>query len=43
MFQEIYIGGKDPEVAWQEAVEKIREVVDQWKAEHPDWQPPTYE
>jgi ABC-type glycerol-3-phosphate transport system substrate-binding protein len=43
MFQQIYIGGQDPEVAWQDAVTKIRDAMDQWKADHPDWQPPTYE
>ncbi len=42
MFQEIYIGGKDPEAAWQEAVEKIKQAREEWLDAHPDWQPPTY-
>jgi ABC-type glycerol-3-phosphate transport system substrate-binding protein len=42
MFQEIYVGGKDPEAAWQEAVEKITQVREEWLADHPDWEPPTY-
>lgn len=42
MLQEIYIGGKEPEVAWQEAVADIEQVVADWKAEHPEWEPPTY-
>lgn len=42
MFQEIYVGGKDPEAAWQEAVEKIKQAREEWLAEHPDWEPPTY-
>jgi ABC-type glycerol-3-phosphate transport system substrate-binding protein len=42
MFQEIYVGGKDPEVAWQEAVEKIKQTREEWLAEHPEWEPPTY-
>ncbi len=42
MFQEIYIGGKDPETAWQEAVTKIKQAMEEWKAAHPDWKPPSY-
>jgi N,N'-diacetylchitobiose transport system substrate-binding protein len=41
MFQQIYVGGQDPETAWQEAVTKVQEAVDAWKSEHPEWEPPT--
>lgn len=40
MLQEITLGDRDPEAAWRDAVAKIEEVVAQWKAQHPDWQPP---
>ena len=41
MLQEIFIGGTDPEVAWQNALTQMSEAAETWKAEHPDWQPPT--
>ncbi len=41
MFQEIYVGGKEPKVAWQEAVQKIKQVREEWLSKHPDWTPPT--
>jgi multiple sugar transport system substrate-binding protein len=40
MLQEIALGGRDPEAAWRDAVIKMEEVVRQWKAQHPEWQPP---
>jgi multiple sugar transport system substrate-binding protein len=40
MFQGIYVGGKDPEQAWNEANAQIKQVIEEWKAAHPDWQPP---
>ncbi|MCP4356880.1 MAG: sugar ABC transporter substrate-binding protein [Chloroflexi bacterium] len=40
MLQEIYIGGKDTETAWQEAIEQMVQVQEDWLAEHPDWVPP---
>ena len=40
MLQEIYIGGKDTETAWQEAIEQMVKVQEDWLAEHPDWEPP---
>jgi hypothetical protein len=40
MLPEIALSGREPELAWQEAVSKIEEAVAQWKAQHPDWQPP---
>jgi ABC-type glycerol-3-phosphate transport system substrate-binding protein len=39
MLQEITLGNRDPEAAWRDAVAKIEEVVAQWKAQHPEWQP----
>ena len=41
MFQEIFIGGTSPEDAWNDAVDQMREVQDDWLSEHPDWTPPT--
>ncbi|MFQ5422290.1 MAG: ABC transporter substrate-binding protein, partial [Anaerolineae bacterium] len=40
MLQEITLGGRDPEAAWQDAVEKMETAVSAWKAQHPGWQPP---
>lgn len=40
MLQEITLGGRDPEAAWRDAVIKMEEAVKQWKAQHPEWQPP---
>ncbi len=40
MLQEITLGDRDPETAWQDAVVKMEETVKQWKAQHPEWQPP---
>jgi len=40
MLQAITLGGEEPELARQEAVSKIEEAVTQWKAQHPDWEPP---
>ncbi len=41
MFQEIYIGGREPEAAWQDALEQMRQVQQEWLDDHPDWEPPT--
>jgi hypothetical protein len=38
--QEIALSGRDPALAWQEAVSKIEGAVAQWRAQHPTWQPP---
>ena len=40
MFQQIYVGGTDPEVAWKDAVAQMKQIQDEWLAAHPDWQPP---
>ena len=40
MFQQIYVGGVDPETAWKDAVAQMKQVQDEWLAAHPDWQPP---
>ncbi|RME84601.1 MAG: sugar ABC transporter substrate-binding protein [Caldilineae bacterium] len=42
MFQQIYVGGTDPEVAWKDAVEQMKQVQEEWLAAHPDWEPPQY-
>lgn len=39
MLQEIALGARTPEQAWQEAVNRIGVVVSQWKSAHPAWQP----
>lgn len=41
MLQEITLGGQSPEVAWQRAVVKLQQLVDEWKTYHPDWQAPS--
>jgi len=38
VLQEIVLGSKAPELAWQEAVAKIESAVGAWKASHPEWQ-----
>lgn len=40
MFQEIFVGGRSPEDAWNNAVSQMREVQDSWLADHPDWAAP---
>jgi ABC-type glycerol-3-phosphate transport system substrate-binding protein len=40
MLQEITLGGRAPEAAWQDAVTELEKIVSQWKAQHPTWQPP---
>ncbi len=40
MLQEITLGGRSPEAAWQDAVQKMETAVSEWKQQHPDWQPP---
>ncbi len=42
MFQQIYVGGKDPEVAWKDAVKQIKQIRQEWLAAHPNWKPPQY-
>lgn len=39
MLQEITLGGRETEEAWSEAVGKMETVVNDWKQQHPDWQP----
>lgn len=40
MLQEITLGGRAPEEAWLDAVEKLETAVREWKSQHSDWQPP---
>ncbi len=40
MLQEITLGGREPEAAWLDAVEKMETAVNEWKQQHPAWQPP---
>ncbi len=40
MLQEITLGSRSPEAAWQDAVRKMETAVSEWKRQHPDWQPP---
>jgi hypothetical protein len=42
MFQQIYVGGADPEAAWQDALTQMKQVQEEWLAAHPDWTPPQY-
>ena len=42
MLQEITLGERDPEAAWQDAVALIEQAREEWLAAHPDWEPPTY-
>lgn len=39
MIEKVVVGGESPEEAWQWAVEEMRRVSDEWKAEHPEWEP----
>ncbi len=41
MLQEITLGGKAPEVAWQEAIVRMKAAVSEWKLRHPEWYPPS--
>ncbi len=41
MLQEIALGEQAPEDAWQRAVSGLQTVVEDWKAQHPDWRPPS--
>ncbi len=40
MLQEISLGGQDPVIAWQQAVQRLQQTVADWKARHPQWQAP---
>jgi ABC-type glycerol-3-phosphate transport system substrate-binding protein len=40
MLQEITLGGRDPHEAWLDAVQKMETAVNEWKEQHPAWQPP---
>jgi hypothetical protein len=40
MLQEITLGERDPEAAWRDAVVKMEAEIEQWKTQHPEWQPP---
>jgi multiple sugar transport system substrate-binding protein len=37
MLQQITLGGRDPEEAWREAVEKMETAVSEWRSIHPEW------
>lgn len=37
MLQDV-ANGNDPEQAWQEAVNKMKQAVDAWKSMHPQWE-----
>ena len=37
MLQQITLGGRDPEEAWREAVDKMEAAVSEWQAIHPEW------
>ncbi len=39
MLQEITLGGRAPEEAWLAAVNKMEIAVNEWKNQHPEWQP----
>jgi hypothetical protein len=41
MLQEITLGGRPLEEAWQDAGHQMEAVVQQWQAAHPDWVPPS--
>ncbi len=38
MLQEIALGARDPESAWQATVDKMETLVSGWKGSHPGWQ-----
>ncbi len=40
MLQQVAMEQQPPEKAWHEAVLQLKQVVSQWKAYNPDWQPP---
>jgi ABC-type glycerol-3-phosphate transport system substrate-binding protein len=39
MLQEITLGGKDSQLAWQLAANKMKAAANEWKNRHPDWRP----
>lgn len=39
MIQRIVVNGEAPEAAWEWAYTEMQEAADEWKAEHPDWEP----
>ena len=39
MIERVVVGGESPEDAWKWAYTEMQRVADEWKAEHPDWQP----
>jgi hypothetical protein len=39
MIEKVVVGGMSPEEAWEWAVGEMQQVSDEWKAEHPDWEP----
>ncbi|MCP4356882.1 MAG: sugar ABC transporter substrate-binding protein [Chloroflexi bacterium] len=41
MLQQITLGGRDPEEAWGEAVDKMEMAVSEWQTIHPNWVSPT--
>ncbi len=38
MLQEITLGARPPQDAWQDAVTKMEEAINNWKAQHPEWE-----
>ncbi len=39
MIERVVVGGESPEDAWKWACTEMQKVADEWKAEHPDWEP----
>ncbi len=40
MLQEISLGQAPPDQAWRSAVDRMDEVIENWKSQHPEWRPP---
>jgi multiple sugar transport system substrate-binding protein len=39
MIERVAVGGESPEAAWEWAYTEMQNAADEWKAEHPDWEP----
>ena len=39
MIERVVVGGESPEDAWKWAYTEMQRIADEWKAEHPDWEP----
>ncbi|MBI4790213.1 MAG: extracellular solute-binding protein [Chloroflexi bacterium] len=39
LLQEISLTGREPDEAWQDAVRKMEQITNTWRAAHPDWAP----